>query len=310
MKDLVSIIIPCYRQAHYLAEAVDSAFGQTYARIEVIVVNDGSPDNTREVVRRYGDRITYLEQENRGLAAARNSAIAKSKGRWLQFLDADDLLHRYKLQWQIGDLAQNGARLGYCCTATFEKSPFDRLRVVDYPGKVDDMFFALASLWERTPIPIHSLLISREIFEWYGRFPEDMRANEDRLFFAKVALAGERFHFTPIVGAFYRMHPNSMNRDTYRMLDAHYAFLQIVWQHALTEQMSRDLVRKVVMRSLLHIVNEFAARGCSWRSIEPVLQFYLDVYAFQESSWLFRRVVPRDWRRRLWILKQRARLKL
>lgn len=86
----VSVVIPCYGQAHYLSESIESALGQTYGNLEVVVVNDGSPDNTSEVARRYP--VVLVEQENRGLAAARNAGVAASSGEYALTLDADDLL--------------------------------------------------------------------------------------------------------------------------------------------------------------------------------------------------------------------------
>ena len=171
------------------------------------------------------------------------------------------------------------------------------------------MFFALASLWERSPIPVHSVLISKDIFDRYGGFSEDMQANEDRLFFTKIALAGEQFHFTPIVGAFYREHPDSMNRDAHRMLGGHHAFLRIVWEQTSNGQKPRELVRRAVMRSLLHVVDTYGKRGCPWESVEPLLQLYLDVYAFRERPMLCR-LVSEKLLRRVWLLKRRARLGL
>ena len=87
--DKVSIIIPCYKQAHFLAEAIESALAQDYDNFEVIVVNDGSPDNTSEVAKRYP--VSLIEQENKGLSAARNAGIKASTGSWILPLDADNL---------------------------------------------------------------------------------------------------------------------------------------------------------------------------------------------------------------------------
>lgn len=89
--DKVSIIIPCYKQAHFLGEAIESALKQTYKNIEVIVVNDGSPDNTSEVVKQYPG-VILIEQENKGLSAARNAGIKVSTGKWILPLDSDDKL--------------------------------------------------------------------------------------------------------------------------------------------------------------------------------------------------------------------------
>lgn len=97
----VSIIIPCYKQAQFLPDAIESALNQTYKDIEVIVVNDGSPDNTSQVVRKY-PKVKLIEQQNKGLSAARNAGIKKSSGGWIVTLDADDKLHPDFIKKTIG----------------------------------------------------------------------------------------------------------------------------------------------------------------------------------------------------------------
>src|SRR5262249_41538424 len=104
-KPLVSVIIPCYKQAGYLPEAIDSALAQTYSPLEVIVVNDGSPDDTERVAKGYGDRIVYVHRPNGGLSAARNTGIARARGLYLKFLDSDDYLHPEQIAWQMEALA-------------------------------------------------------------------------------------------------------------------------------------------------------------------------------------------------------------
>src|SRR5262245_46484951 len=101
----VSVIIPCYRQGRYLAQAIDSCLAQTHPDVEVIVVNDGSDDNTDEVARGYGDRIRYIPKRNGGVSAARNSGIAVATGRYLKFLDADDHLAPQQIEWHLEGLA-------------------------------------------------------------------------------------------------------------------------------------------------------------------------------------------------------------
>jgi glycosyltransferase involved in cell wall biosynthesis len=305
----VSIIIPCYGQAQYLRGAINSALNQSYPNVEIIVVNDGSPDNTRDVAHGYRDKVVYLEQKNKGLAAARNSGVAISSGAWLQFLDADDLLYRHKIEWQLRDLLKNGARLGYCCTANFGDSAVSVNKAVICPGQIENMFLALAWVGGFSPIPIHSVLMAREVFDKHGSFPEDMRANEDRLFFAKVAFAGERFHFTPIVGAFYRQHARSMKRDSGRMLEAHYQFLRTVWELSCDAGVSQDATRNVIMRSLLNVVDTYAERGCDWKSLQPVLKLYWDISCV-DAKRTFQRLLPPHWLGHLWLLKRRLQLRL
>src|SRR5438132_788772 len=86
----ISVIIPCYKHAHFLAGAIESALGQTHKNVEVIVVDDGSPDATEQVAKRFP--VKYVRQENRGLSAARNTGMRESTGKFLVFLDADDRL--------------------------------------------------------------------------------------------------------------------------------------------------------------------------------------------------------------------------
>jgi len=97
----VSIIIPTYNYAHFITEAIQSVLSQTFQDFEVIVVDDGSTDNTREVLAQFGNKIRYIYQENRGLSAARNTGILNSSGQYLCFLDSDDSLLPEKLELQV-----------------------------------------------------------------------------------------------------------------------------------------------------------------------------------------------------------------
>jgi glycosyltransferase involved in cell wall biosynthesis len=107
MADLVSVIMPVHNASRYLRDALDSVLAQTYAPIEIVVVDDGSTDSSPEILKEYGSRIRYLRQENKGAAAARNVAIEASQGAFIAFLDADDLWTRDKLRIQIEYLNQH-----------------------------------------------------------------------------------------------------------------------------------------------------------------------------------------------------------
>jgi glycosyltransferase involved in cell wall biosynthesis len=89
---LVSIVMPCFNNEAYVAEAIDSALGQTYDNIEVIVIDDGSTDGSLDIIRSYGDRITWRTGPNEGACAARNKGLALARGEFIKFLDADDIL--------------------------------------------------------------------------------------------------------------------------------------------------------------------------------------------------------------------------
>src|ERR1700739_309533 len=105
----VSVIIPAYNASRYIPEALDSVFAQSFQDLEVIVVNDGSPDTPQlqEALRRYADRLVCIEQPNRGVSAARNLAIQNARGDLLAFLDADDVWLPQYLEVQVNFLNEH-----------------------------------------------------------------------------------------------------------------------------------------------------------------------------------------------------------
>jgi FkbM family methyltransferase len=104
---LVSIIIPTYNRAAMVVDAVESALAQTHREVEIIVVDDGSTDDTQERLERFGDRIVRLHQTNQGVSAARNAALRRATGEFIAFLDSDDLWHHRKLEIQLAYLREN-----------------------------------------------------------------------------------------------------------------------------------------------------------------------------------------------------------
>ena len=104
-KPLVSIIIPVYNGEKFVCEAIDSAIAQTYKNIEIIVVDDGSKDDTSEVVKRYGERIKYYHKDNGGVSTALNFGIEKANGEYISWLSHDDIYHKDKIEKQINILS-------------------------------------------------------------------------------------------------------------------------------------------------------------------------------------------------------------
>lgn len=138
---LVSIIVPCYKQAEYLSETLDSVLDQTYQNWECVIVNDGSPDNTEEVAKLYlekDQRFKYVCQNNQGLSSARNTGIANSEGTYILPLDADDLIGSSYLEKAIkhfDDFPET--KLVYCKAETFGKEnvywdlpPYDYEKII------------------------------------------------------------------------------------------------------------------------------------------------------------------------------------
>ncbi|HEX5446005.1 MAG TPA: glycosyltransferase family A protein [Pirellulales bacterium] len=205
---LVSAVIPTYNCGHYVVEAVESACAQTYPRLEVIVVDDGSGDDTRQRLRPYFDRITYLHQENRGLSAARNRGIQAAQGEWIALLDADDRWHREKTAVQLRAAREAGCALvGSAAAATLPEvlPPEAKARLLS----VEDYLLS-------APIGPSGAMISKQCLSRIGPFDETLRAVEDRDMWLRIAADFP----TAVVDSpcwWYRIHEGQMNRQAERM---------------------------------------------------------------------------------------------
>ncbi len=204
----VSVVIPCYNTGQYLAEAIQSVLDQTYRDWELIVVDDGSTDNTREIAYSFSDpRIRYVYQENRGLSAARNMGIHSSQGEFLQFLDADDLILPAKFEQQVKLLdAHPQYGLVYSQSRYLQDGHLDTICCECTPsGNV------LSELVAENLFPVHAALIRRACFEHAGLFCEELTAGgEDRDMWLRMAYAGILFLFHDDLLALYRRRPGSM----------------------------------------------------------------------------------------------------
>ena len=211
---LVSVVIPCFRQAHLLPEALASVFAQTHPAVEAVVVNDGSDDNTDEVARGYGSRIVYVAQKNAGLPRARNAGTAVAGGKYLLFLDADDMLHERAVERLVG--AMNGREdvLAVCGWRKFRTDPATPFEPDRFPQGGDPF----PRLIHDNLAPPHAYLSSRALVDRLGGFATDVYACEDWDMWLRQALAGAELIAVPHVGAFYRMSPNSMSTNHARML--------------------------------------------------------------------------------------------
>ncbi len=172
----VSIIIPTYNRANLLREAIDSVLTQTYQNFKLFVVDDGSTDNTREVVAGYGERVAYIFQENRGVSSARNLGIQSSTGAFIAFLDSDDLWLPEKLEQQIAIMEQR-PDIQLCHTEEI----WIRRGVRVNPKKKHkkhggSIFYECLPLCVISP---SSVMIRRMLFEKVGYFDETLPACED-----------------------------------------------------------------------------------------------------------------------------------
>ena len=213
MNSLVSIVVPCYKQAHYLDQCLQSVLEQTYNYWECIIVNDGSPDHTKTIAHQWvkkDARFRYLEQENGGLSSARNAGIFMSEGSLILPLDADDVLHPDYLSRLVPVLVENNnLSIVSCYTAFFIQS-------------VDKSYFQLKPKGsELINLLYQNQLVSTSLYrksswEKVGGYDEQMKTGfEDWEFWLRVLKTeGLAYHIFPEVLFFYRKSKKSMLVDT------------------------------------------------------------------------------------------------
>ncbi len=231
----VSIIIPCFKQAHYLAQALDSCFAQTHKDLEVIVIDDGSPDDVAAVAAHYQNRpgFRYVRQENAGLGGARNRGISESSGEYLCFLDADDWYGPEKISRQAA-LLDETLELGwvYCDITSVdgEGQPLVQQYSVGSNKRhlSGDIFGSLLLCGYFQP---HTVMVRRTVLDRVGVFDPELGGYADYDLWLRIA-ALYPVVFIPERLAFYRVHANSMSRDGLHMRATRQgAFRKIVRLH-------------------------------------------------------------------------------
>lgn len=192
---MVSVIIPTYNRAASLGQAVNSVLTQGCEHLEVIVVDDGSTDQTREVLHTFGDRIRVIQQENGGVSAARNAGMAAAAGEWLGFLDSDDLWRPEKLARQLADLAQCPDAVGHAVDVAIHEADGQELSLFELRGLSQE--YRQKPLRERPLLEVlnasfftQATLLRTDVVRRVGGFTPGMRIHEDIQFLSRVALEG------------------------------------------------------------------------------------------------------------------------
>ncbi|MEM5867697.1 MAG: glycosyltransferase family 2 protein [Candidatus Aenigmatarchaeota archaeon] len=199
---LVSIIIPTYNYGHYLAEAIESALAQNYQNIEVIVVDDGSTDNTKDVASKYD--VQYVFQENKGVSVAKNNGVKISKGDFFVCLDADDKIHPNFVSKMIQPMKDPKVGFVRCGSIVYNESY--GFRNIWMPRKVFSKYCLFAGWWGA----LGPVLIRRKAFDSLGSgFDPNLRRFEDLDLCFRLLAKGWKTKaiFEPL--HFYRIHPYS-----------------------------------------------------------------------------------------------------
>lgn len=221
MKNLVSIIIPCFNQAQYLPAALQSILEQSYTKWECIIVNDGSTDTTEDIAKSWCEkdaRFVYHYKKNGGLSSARNLGLTNSKGDFILFLDSDDFMAPEKLLLSVNSFFEDtsldlvitdfnsvfGAKL-------VQLEPF--VKLADFTFNLENILYK----WDLgLSIPIHCALFKKDSVGEI-RFNEKLKAKEDWLFWIQFFKLDAKTFFIEQPLVTYRMHEDSMTKNVLLM---------------------------------------------------------------------------------------------
>ncbi len=208
-QDLVSIVIPTYNRADLVGESIESALNQSYPNVEVIVVDDGSVDNTKEAVAKYADRIRYYYKPNGGIGSALNHGIRNMNGRWFKWLSSDDLLTQDAVESLLTHAKETGALILYTDYEIIDGEGKFVRRFVE--PRFSSYYEYAAALWTRFIGNGGSSLIEKSCFEEVGLFDESLRSAEDYDWWLRACLLhGYRFFHIPRTTLRYRTHDNQL----------------------------------------------------------------------------------------------------
>jgi glycosyltransferase involved in cell wall biosynthesis len=204
----ISVIIPNYNRADLVGETIENMLRQSLAPAEVIVVDDGSTDNSVKVIRSFGDRVKLIEQVNQGPGAARNAGFAASTGEFIQFMDSDDLASFNKLEVQLSAIKKSGAEFAYCpwVRTEFSGKKLKFAGPVMQGSAIPDSKSMLEWRMGSWCLVFQNCLFRRTILEKAGKFRTDLMPTEDSEYLVRILLAGGRPVFTSECLVFYRAH--------------------------------------------------------------------------------------------------------
>jgi glycosyltransferase involved in cell wall biosynthesis len=216
---LVSMVMPAYNSARYIAQALDSALAQDYFALEIIVVDDGSTDDTVNIVSRYGDKVRLLSQKNQGSAAARNLGIREARGKYIAFLDADDAWWPHKIRHQVAAMIQGGYKMAYSRFIwwhpdahgehTQPETEFAQAHNPNLSSAVIVTGWPYAELLLDCIVWTSTVIVEKTELEKAGLFDETLRKGQDYDLWLKLSRQIKMVGLE-IPTALYRIHPASI----------------------------------------------------------------------------------------------------
>lgn len=244
---LVSIIIPAYNAEQWIAQSVASATRQTWKNVEIIVVNDGSSDRTEEIAGSTRDvRVTLVSQKNAGAAAARNRGLRESRGDFVQYLDADDVLGDDKVERQLNALSSSPASSVASCAWLRFSHEISAAEPLPEPvwTVADPVEWLVGSLGGGGMMQPGAWLTPRAVADAAGPWNESLTLHDDGEYFTRVLLASTRNVFVPEARVYYRDVEESLSRRRSRhAIESAFAVCKARARHLLAVKDSREVRR-------------------------------------------------------------------
>jgi len=223
---LITVIVVNYNYARYLGECIDSVIAQTYPNLEIIVVDDGSTDNSLNVLQAYGEKLRVLHQENKGVSAARNAGVFASRGEWIAFLDSDDTWQPEKVQKQSTYIQDSAVGMVFCGVEFMDDSG----QCLGYtrPLLDSDLLPQLVTFTSPTVAGGSTAVVKSDCLRDLGGFDEKLSTAADLDMWTRIAAKhGIRAVNAPLVR--YRRHSDSMQSNLGLFENDNYRFLTKVY---------------------------------------------------------------------------------
>ncbi len=276
----VSIVIPCYNKRPYVAAAIDSALAQGDIA-EVIVIDDGSTDGSDQIVASYDSRIVWETGPNYGGSAARNRGLALARGRWIQFLDADDVLPTDKLSAQLAVLeAANDTEIAFCPWRFFhDDGHMEAADARRYWQDYESGLELLIDMWIWGGFfPPHTWLTSRALIDAAGHWDETLTGDDDGAFFGRLLVKAGHLRFVDTTHVLYRDPPEgSVSQNT--SLESARSF----W--AAFEKVSNEILsRRDDRRAKRAVLSRVRKTAYAWRGTPEIVD---NASAFERKLRMF-----------------------
>ncbi len=231
---LVSIVIPCFNHAHFLSDAISSVLTQTFRDFEIIVVDDGGTDNAAEVVARFGKIVRYNRKRNEGLSRARNTGMMLSRGRYILFLDADDMLLPEALEAEVRCLEER-PRCAFVSGAIRVLNGDTLASAKNRVVRNDHYTALLRGNYIQMP---GAVLYRRDRVMAEGGFDPELGPSADYDLYLRIARCCPVMHLTSVFGT-YRVHNENMSADHFLMLRYSLRVLFSQWRHVKNDRRLR-----------------------------------------------------------------------